>query len=158
MMNGFTRDKSTRIRLATAGDWALLLEWRNDEGTRLSSINTEPVAEDPHRAWLDASISSPDRHLFIVEVDGEPVGTTRLDRREDGWEISITVAPEHRGKGLGGVLLDVTTEWFDREIGGDAILSTIKPSNPASLALFAKKGYSVVREDPDLVHLELKRN
>ena len=54
-------------------------------------------------------------------------------------------------------MLDVTTEWFDENIGDDVILSTIKPSNPASLALFAKKGYEVVREDADLVHLELKR-
>ena len=135
----------------------MLLAWRNDPGTRESSIDTEPVAEDSHRRWLDASIASLDRHLFVVEVDGEPVGTTRLDRREGGWEISITVAPEHRGKGMGGELLDVTTEWFDANLGESVILSTIKPSNPASLALFANKGYVVVREDPDLVHLELRR-
>lgn len=135
----------------------MLLEWRNDEGTRQSSINTDPVDAESHRRWLDASIDSPDRHLFVVEVDGVPVGTTRLDRRETGWEISLTVAPEHRGKGFGSELLDVTTEWFDANIGGDVILSTIKPSNPASLALFAKMGYAVTREDDDLVHLELRR-
>ena len=158
MMNGFTRDKSTRLRPATADDWEMLLDWRNDPVTRESSIDTGVVSEDGHRAWLAASIASDDRHLFVVEVDGEPVGTTRLDRRTGGWEISITVAPDQRGKGLGGVMLDVTTEWFDENIGDDVILSTIKPSNPASLALFAKKGYEVVREDADLVHLELKRS
>lgn len=136
----------------------MLLAWRNDPGTRESSIDTEPVAEENHRRWLDASIASDLRHLFVVEVDGEPVGTTRLDRRENGWEISITVAPEHRGKGLGGDLLDVTTEWFDENIGGAFILSTIKPSNPASLSLFAKKGYAITHEDPDLIHLELRRD
>lgn len=156
-MNGFTRDKSTRIRLATADDWELLLRWRNDEQTREHSIDQNPVAEADHRAWLEASVVSDDRHLFVVEVDGEPVGTTRLDSRDTGWEISITVAPEHRGKGLGSVLLDVTADWFDENIGANVILSTIKPSNPASLGLFAKKGYVVVREDVDLIHLELAR-
>lgn len=135
----------------------MLLAWRNDPVTRESSIDTEPVAEENHRRWLDASIGSDDRHLFVVEVDGEPVGTTRLDRRQGGWEISITVAPEHRGKGLSGELLDVTTEWFDGNIDGDVILSTIKQTNLASLALFAKKGYTITREDLDLIHLELRR-
>ena len=158
MMNGFTRDKSTRLRAATNDDWAMLLAWRNDSGTRESSIDTGVVSEDGHRNWLAASLTNPDRHLFVVEVEGEPVGTTRLDRREDGWEISITVAPEQRGKGFGGVMLDATTEWFDENIGEPVMLSTIKPSNPASLALFAKKGYEVVREDADLVYLELKRD
>ena len=158
MMNGFTRDKSTRLRLATADDWAMLLEWRNDEQTRIHSIDQNPVAEADHRRWLDATLVNPDRKLFVVEIDGEPVGTTRLDRRENRWEVSITVAPEQRGKGYGSVLLDLTADWFDENIGGDVILSTIKPSNPASLALFAKRGYVVVREDEDLVHLELRRN
>ena len=133
------------------------MRWRNDEQTREHSIAQNVVAEADHRAWLDASIASDDRHLFVVEVDGEPVGTTRLDRRATGWEISITVAPEKRGAGFGSVLLDVTADWFDDNIGGGVILSTIKPSNPASLGLFAKKGYVVVREDPDLIHLELAR-
>ena len=156
-MNGFTRDKSTRIRLATTDDWELLLRWRNDEQTREHSIDQSVVTETDHRRWLDASIASDDRHLFVIESAGDPVGTTRLDRRDAGWEISITVAPEHRGKGLGSVLLDVTADWFDHNIGGNVILSTIKPSNPASLGLFEKNGYVVVREDPDLVHLEQVR-
>lgn len=135
----------------------MLLEWRNDPDTRANSIDQNEVAEADHRRWLESSLVNPDRHLFVIEVDGEPVGTTRLDRRDNGWEVSITVAPDHRGRGMGQAMLDVTTEWFDENIGGDVILSTIKPSNPASLALFAKLGYLIVREDPDLVHLELRR-
>ena len=133
------------------------MRWRNDEQTREHSIDQSVVTEADHRRWLDASLSSSERHLFVIETAGQPVGTTRLDRRDAGWEISITVAPDHRGKGLGSVLLKVTADWFDENIGANVILSTIKPSNPASLGLFEKNGYIVVREDPDLVHLELVR-
>ena len=56
----------------------MLLDWRNDPGTRESSIDMGVVSEDGHRAWLDASIASGDRHLFVVEVDGKPVGTVFL--------------------------------------------------------------------------------
>lgn len=136
----------------------MLLAWRNDEQTRLMSIDTEPVPEDAHQRWLAASLVSVDRHLFVAEVDGVPVGTTRLDRRDGGWEISITVAPEARGAGHGRQLLDMTAEWFDENIGEGVILSTIKPSNPASLSLFTKIGYVVVAEDDQLVHLELRRD
>ncbi len=158
MMNGFTRDKSTRLRRAVFDDWSMLLAWRNDEQTRLMSIDTEPVPEDAHQRWLAASLVSADRHLFVAEVDGFPVGTTRLDRRDRGWEISITVAPEARGAGHGRQLLDMTAKWFDDNIGEEVILSTIKPSNPASLSLFTKIGYVVVAEDDQLVHLELRRD
>ena len=132
----------------------MLLEWRNDATTREMSLNTEAVSEEDHRRWLRASLANPDRRLFVCEVDGEPVGTTRLDRREGGWEISITTAPRHRGAGHGRTMLALTAAWFEENLKEGLILATIKPTNQASLALFTRNGYTIVSQDGEQVHLE----
>ena len=95
-----------RAREATDADAELLLGWRNDPRTRQASRSTTVVTPAEHLAWLRGVGADPGRLLLVVDHEDEPVGTVRFDRRDgDGWEVSITVAPEHRGRGLAGAVL-----------------------------------------------------
>ena len=90
------------IRRVTAGDARLLFDWRNDPETRMQSGTTEAFEWGEHVAWLEKSLKNSRRILCIAENDaGTPIGTVRADLREDGFtEISYTIAPNWRGKGL----------------------------------------------------------
>ncbi len=90
-----------KFRNARMADADLLLEWRNDPLTREMSRNTDLVSRDDHIAWLNRQLAKIPPMLFIVELDELPVATFRID----GDEISYTVAPSHRGKGLATALL-----------------------------------------------------
>lgn len=149
---------SIRLRPATALDEALLLEWRNDEQTRQMSLDTRPVAASDHHRWLADALKDPGRRLFIAEVGGVAIGTTRLDHLPSAWSISITVAPQHRGAGHGGTLLRLTAEWFGAHLRGGVIAAAVKRTNRASLALFLRSGYVVAAEDAALIRLELRRD
>ncbi|MBK1784354.1 GNAT family N-acetyltransferase [Prauserella sp. ASG 168] len=137
------------VREATEGDAELLLAWRNDPGTRRWSRAGEVVALEDHMRWLEGVLASPDRLLFVAE-EGGPVGTVRFDVVEGEsvgtWEVSITVAPGSRGRGLAGRVLAAG----ERELRGlrsaRRVLATVHEDNVASLALFGRAGYAVTPE------------
>jgi RimJ/RimL family protein N-acetyltransferase len=98
------------LRPATLTDWQVLLQWRNDAQTRRWSRQTAAVDEGQHRAWLSDVIGDRRRRLLVAEVAGRPAGTVRLDPVGNGTEVSWTVAPELRGRGLGRRLVVLALE------------------------------------------------
>lgn len=145
------------IRPATPADAELLLTWRNDAETLRWSRGHQPVAEEVHRAWLRDSLANPDRLLLIAETD-HPVGTVRFDRIEPGvWEVSITVAPADRGKGLASRLLLTGEGALQARHTPARILANIHEDNEPSLALFGHAGYEPTARPPDGPYLWLAK-
>lgn len=134
---------SLAVRLATTGDSALLLAWRNDSETRAWSHNTDLVAPAEHEAWLARVLADPDRRLLIAELDNHPVGTVRFDRDDDHWEVSITVAPAARGRGLAVPVLLAA----ENSLGTAQLRACVRRDNAASVALFRRAGYREHRTD-----------
>jgi RimJ/RimL family protein N-acetyltransferase len=93
---------------ATMNDAEPLFDWRNDPFTRAMSRNQDPVTWDSHVAWLTRRLSQASPHLYMALLDVRRIGTFRVDADE----ISYTVAPEHRGKGLGVAMLRKAREMF----------------------------------------------
>ena len=126
-----------RARPATEADADLLLAWRNDPGTGAWSFTSDPVPRPEHLRWLSAVLVDPDRRLLVVETD-EPVGTVRFDRDGDAWKVNITVAPEHRGRGLSGPVLACAEATLPV---GTELVAWVHRDNAASVALFERAGY-----------------
>ena len=141
------------VRPVTLGDAELLWRWRNDPATRENSRSHEPVPLEAHLDWLRAALLRADRHLLVGEAQGSPVGTVRWDHEGQGeWEVSITVAPESRGRGVAAGLLSAGEAWLagsagDRggmprdEAGVAAYLAAVHTKNVASRRLFLGSGY-----------------
>jgi len=91
------------IRPVTLDDARVLFNWRNDPLTRKNSRTQDEVPWENHVAWLGKRVRGevPSCKLYIAEDAGVPVGTVRADEEGGVVEISYTVAPDHRGKGVG---------------------------------------------------------
>ena len=143
-----------RLRRASADDEARLLEWRNDPQTRAMAIAQDPVPLADHRRWLATRLDDPDTRLTIAEHEGTPVGTVRLDRRgADEAELSITIAPAARGRGLARPAIDLGVEHARGEWGVTRVTARIRSENAASLRAFAAAGFAIERRVGDLVEL-----
>ena len=137
-------------RTATADDAPRLFEWRNDAATRAASLDWSEIEWEDHLAWLDRTLDDPDTFLCVASVDGEPVGTCRFDVIDGSAEVSITVAPSARGRGLGGPILAASREAFVSWRGERMPLTaTIRDSNVASIRLFTAAGFELVSSDPE---------
>ncbi|GAB3705496.1 GNAT family N-acetyltransferase [Amycolatopsis oliviviridis] len=130
-------------REATEADAGLLLAWRNDPRTRQASRSTGVITLDEHSAWLRGVLASTERVLYVVELDGVPVGTVRFDREDEGvWEVSITLAPESRGRGLSGLVLAEGERAFTAGHRVRVVVAAVHEDNAASAALFDRAGYA----------------
>jgi GNAT superfamily N-acetyltransferase len=89
----------------------------------------------------------------VVEVAGVPAGRLYVDR----WPrevriVDISLLPEHRGKGLGGALLQAV--FAEADAAGKPVSIHVERFNPA-LRLYARLGFAL-REDKG-VYLLLER-
>jgi RimJ/RimL family protein N-acetyltransferase len=142
------------LRPATASDAELLLEWRNDPKTREASFQQEPIGVEEHRAWLAGRLDDPDSALLVIEIDGKPAGSIRLDRHGDEEaEIHIVVAPGRRGGGLASMALDLASERAAELLGVRRVRARVKPGNEASLRAFHSAGFKPAGEADDVVEL-----
>ena len=135
-------------------DEHLLLGWRNEASTRAASFGSNEISPEEHHRWFADKLRDPGCALFIVEEGGEPVGQVRLDLRGDGEaEISIGLAPEARGRGIGRESLRQALLEAPRALGVSRLTALVKRENEASLAAFASVGFVVVGGDGDVVQL-----
>jgi len=131
------------IRAASERDAELLLDWRNDESSRVNSLDMSIIELGPHRRWLEQRLADPEHcRIYIAEVDGRPVGQLRVDSptRPRGV-VSVSIAAEARGCGLGTELIRVGTSRAAEELALSTIEAVIKPGNTVSLRAFASAGY-----------------
>lgn len=128
------------LRPATMRDISDLYNWRNDQLTRSMSIRPNHVEWEDHEFWLSASLVNPKRTLLIAELDGTPVGTVRIDRTHEGAEMSWTVSPDQRGKGIGAAMVKQALP-----IG--TLTASIKRENIASRRIAEKCGFVLIADE-----------
>jgi len=132
------------LRLARRGDAAIMLEWQSDERTRRYARGPRAPTPAEHEQWLGRYMGKTDGILTIILHDGEASGVLRLDRTAEGagFEVSILVAPEKYGRGIGKAVLALARKLLP----GDDLFAEILPANAASHALFRSAGFRPVRE------------
>ena len=136
-----------RLKPATARDAELLLEWRNDPDTVNSSHETGKVQREEHRSWLSRIIGTADRHLLVAEEKGSPVGTVRADFSNGVYELSWTVAPDYRGRGLGKQMIAMVARQITAPIRAE-----VKSNNVASVRIAEHAGMVFEREVNGVLH------
>jgi RimJ/RimL family protein N-acetyltransferase len=133
-----------------------LLAWRNDPATVSMSRNSRAVSRAEHEAWIEALLSEMGPVALIASANDRPMGTVRLDARgEHIYEVSITVAPEHRGRGLAAAMLRGAGAHAAERLGARRLLAEIREENIASRRAFEAAGYHQVETVQGLCHYRM---
>jgi UDP-2,4-diacetamido-2,4,6-trideoxy-beta-L-altropyranose hydrolase len=131
-----------RLRPARNDDCDILWRWANDPGTRNASFRPASIAWDQHREWFEKSLSDDQTLIMIAEDSGNPIATLRMKNEGDGVaQISITLAPEARGKGLAAYLIERGSREAAALMDTRRVEALIKPENIASRRAFENAGY-----------------
>lgn len=131
------------LRALTSGDWAV---WRD--------VRLRALADAPHafgstlEEWENASeerwrarLELPGSHNLVAYVDGEPVGMATGAPFQGTYElISMWVAPEVRGRGVGDALVEEILRWA-REQGASELRLDVKEHNLSAIALYVRHGF-----------------
>jgi ribosomal protein S18 acetylase RimI-like enzyme len=144
-------------------------EWQAHRAIRLRALESDPDAfgetlahalTDDDAAWRRRA-ERPDGVAFVaVENDGRFVGMANGGPAPDHPEFAAVygmwVAPEARGQGVGGALLEAVEGWAS-EAGYERIGLGVTTTNKPAIRLYASNGYAdlgqqmPLRDDTDLV-------
>jgi phosphinothricin acetyltransferase len=137
------------IRDVKKADAAALLTIYNDAVVHTTSVWTdEPRTLEAQNQWLEDKRMS-GKPVLVAEEQGAVIGFSSYGpfRAWPGYrhtvENMIYVAPDHRGKGVGSLLLGPLIERA-RAQQLHAIIAGIEATNAVSLKLHAKHGFTQV--------------
>lgn len=143
-----------RVRPPQVADSATLFRWANDPVTRSNSLHRDPISRPEHEAWLARKLEDPATVLLIGENRSGPVGQVRFDLASS-VEVSISVAPEHRGQLVGELLLEAGTAYLRASHGELPLVARVRTENEASRRMFERAGFRA--EDTTLDVLVFER-
>lgn len=127
------------LRSMALADADLVLGWRNDPVTRENSRTSRAIDAVTHIQWLKERLADPRDHLYIVETDKRrlPLGSARIS---PDAEVSIMVAPQFRGNGIGQEILYLLSH-EGNVLKLPALHAQILATNKSSLLAFIHQDY-----------------
>jgi UDP-2,4-diacetamido-2,4,6-trideoxy-beta-L-altropyranose hydrolase len=148
--------RDLRIRSLRESDCELLFAWANDPATRAVSFHPAPIAWEHHTQWFRERLQDPQCVMYIGENgSGIAVGQVRFQLHGKRAVLSVSVAPEFRGKGWGTELIAFSLRSLVRTHFIERVDAFVKPDNQASRQVFEKNGFrqsanEVIEGDPAL--------
>lgn len=123
-----------------------IFEWANDlDAIKNSRRRKGEIGAEEHKTWFYKRLKL--GKWWMAKIGNVQVGVVRLDEADEEGvngegvplEISVFVAPAHRGKGIGGELVKYATRRALEE--GRGVRAWVKRGNYASCAIFERLGY-----------------
>jgi UDP-2,4-diacetamido-2,4,6-trideoxy-beta-L-altropyranose hydrolase len=125
------------LRAAREDDCFLIWEWANDPETRQVSFSSEPIAWETHQEWYARTVRAPNSFFYIgSNASGDPVGQIRFQLDGQRATVSVSLAKEARGKGLGAALIVCGVTQFLHDSDAEIVDAYVKPDNNKSVKTF----------------------
>jgi RimJ/RimL family protein N-acetyltransferase len=131
------------LRAVDEVDKEFIVSWRNDPATRSQSRRQHELT------WSDL-INAPNggtRETLIALQGRARVGYVHLDRLDRSCELSWVVAPAHRGKGIGSLIVEAAIAIA----GAGEVTAEIRPLNEPSIRIAKRCGFVLVEAHSDLL-------
>lgn len=145
------------LRPAARADLDLLWRWRNDPVTRRASFDAEEIPLERHARWLEDTLARADRRLYVAVLDGTDVASARLDIAGNEAEVSLTVAPERRGHGLGPRVLEALAREAAAGLAIARLIARVRPENVSSRRAFERAGFRLTETGGPLTLVRVQR-
>jgi RimJ/RimL family protein N-acetyltransferase len=131
------------FRKAVLADVKLYFDWANDSIVREQSYNSRTIDFENHKKWFEAKLEDDSCLLFLFQNEGKlNVGQIRIQKENNNQAlIGISIAAEHRGKGLAKEMLILASDYFLENNSGYLINAYIKEQNISSKQAFEKAGF-----------------
>jgi len=122
--------------------------WNEDAGTHDPEVMNTDWPAQHGRAWFEALPGDRDRVGLLAEIGGQLAGglmgsypeLTPFVRQREARLNSLWVLPDHRGAGVGGLLVEAFKDWA-RERGATYAVVTAFAANPTAIRLYDKHGF-----------------
>jgi RimJ/RimL family protein N-acetyltransferase len=141
------KESKMLIRRANLADSRDIWYWRNDELTRLNSLNQDFVSWEDHDFWFRETIAKHDVFIFIGQMGGHKIGMCRFDQDSQKmlFDLSINLNPQFRGRRLSREFLESCMEsLFCIPALPRSLIATVRESNIPSINLFESLNFKLI--------------
>ena len=134
------------LRLFCSEDCHLLLTWRNHPETRRWSFSSKIIEPEEHDAWFRGFLADPHKVGLTMIEDGLPVAQIRFEPAQHPGTrtISISVSPEHFGKGYGHEILAMALRHPEVTRQAAVVRAETFTDNVPSIKLFEHSGFKLL--------------
>jgi UDP-2,4-diacetamido-2,4,6-trideoxy-beta-L-altropyranose hydrolase len=147
--------QSITVREASRDDAELYFKWANDPVVRQMAFHTEPIQWENHLTWFNKKLDDTESILLLCYQNSEAVGQVRFDLNDNGeMEIDISIAKEHRGRGIGKAMLNVALAYVKNMKGYRAFVSEVKIDNYPSQRMFLANGFQIIAQNNGIIHFK----
>lgn len=131
------------FRIATLADTKVYFDWANDLRVREQSYNSNVIDFENHKIWFETKLKDGSCMLLLFQNDEKlNIGQIRIQKENEKEAlIGISIAAEHRGKGLAKEMLLLASDFFLENNRGYLINAYIKEQNSSSKQAFEKAGF-----------------
>lgn len=140
---------AVRLRPMMEADLERVLAWRNHPDVRQHMYTQNEISLEEHSRWFKAVSVDPDRHLLILEVDGEPQGYVNFHCDGAGAAVWGFYLAPNAPKGTGRLLGDAATGYAFGALALERIWGEVLPDNQASQNFHLRYGFVLESILPD---------
>ncbi len=122
--------------------------WRNLSEVRRWMYTSHLITSCEHDAWFRGVLADADRHYWIIEQNGTPVGVINLAPRpdvDDVFSFGIYIGEtKARGSGAAFAALFLALDYAFSNLGAKAVEAEALADNQDAIRLYIRFGLNVV--------------
>jgi ribosomal protein S18 acetylase RimI-like enzyme len=147
--SGLIVRRATPADLALIGRLGALLVEEHYDFDPQRFLAARPGTPEGYASFIGTQLEDPDTAIFVADNNGDVIGYAYAAvegydymalRGPAGVLHDIIVDPEHRGQGIGRLLLEATLEFF-KSCGVPRVVLSTAERNEAAQRLFASAGF-----------------
>lgn len=136
---------SVSLRLIEEADLETTLSWRNRDDARIWFKTSVPLTLEQHRAWFHSYLNRDEDFLFVVELEGKPVGQASVyNIRWDEGSAELgrfLAAPDARGKGLISQACGELMEFCRASLGLSYLYLEVLETNEQAIRVYKRNNF-----------------
>jgi spore coat polysaccharide biosynthesis protein SpsF len=142
-----------KIRKASIKDAIFFYELRNEKSARNNFFNKKNIKYNDHLKWYKKKIKKKNA-IFLVALinNSEKIGTVRYETEKIFTNISINISKKFRNLGYGSKIIKNSEKFLKQKL---IIISRIKSNNKASIKIFKKNNYKVIKNNNDFLLMKI---
>ena len=142
-----------KIKKASIKDAVFFYELRNEKSARENFFNKINIKYDDHLKWYKKRLKKKNA-IFLVAIanNSEKIGIVRYETEKIFTNISINISKKFRNLGYGSKIIKKSEKFLKKKL---IIISRIKSNNKASIKIFKKNNYKVIKNNSDFLLMKI---
>ena len=128
-------------------DEKIIFKWANDPDVRRWSFNDRLIKFDEHKIWFNNKLNDSNVLMWIFKENINPAGLVRLEKNNNEVLLNYLIAPDSRGKGLAGKMLNMAINEVRSHWSNSSIQAYTMPDNIASIKSLENAGFCLKSMD-----------